>query len=183
MRIPSTLVLVSPQERKCDTDYVCCEYRVRITPNPSGHGAEIRVSPSLLPFLPPSFSPFSRIPDLCPSPSSVCRHGNNSPLPASFLSSLPYTFFYPLVLLFTFLIILVVSSPSGVFFSGTKKQHLIQTLPNLLVRLVHSFYHLKKIFDASLNQIKQRRTLRKLTLSITLSKEKQCTRKPLHYCS
>lgn len=38
-------------------DWECvCEYKVRITPNPRSHGAEIRVSPSLLLYLPPSFS-------------------------------------------------------------------------------------------------------------------------------
>lgn len=92
VRIPWTPVLVGVW-LTMRVDYGCFDYKVRVTPNPSSHGAEIRVSPSLLVSLPLSFPLFSVIPDLCPSHPCVCRHGNHSSLPPSFASFFPPSHF------------------------------------------------------------------------------------------
>lgn len=103
MQSPWTLVLVSPPSVWVTRLY--CEFRVRIARNPCSHGAEIWVSPSLLPSFPPSlFLTVFWKPWSLPLPSIHLQgHGNHSLPPSSFPPShtllLPHFCLLPLLCL------------------------------------------------------------------------------------
>lgn len=92
------------QSSKCVSDSTC-EFKVRIARNPCSHGAEIWVSPSLLPSFPPSlFLTVFWKPWSLPLPSIHLQgHGNHSLPPSSFPPShtllLPHFCLLPLLCL------------------------------------------------------------------------------------